>query len=335
MLAAAANPSLSSFSKLGYRTGFMFTRLSISIGRLPAYLVAAFLLTCGISIMGLSDNLVRLVSGEVGLGQYHFLRSAMSIAIFLCLHPFLHFQLAPINWRPVFWRTLCLSLSMTLFFSVLSFLPVALAGAGLFTSPVFVLLFSFLFFGVRPGWRRILAVICGSLGVFLVLRPDTQNFHILQILPILAGAFYAGASLTTRRYCADESPYTLSLAYFMMIGIIGLFGASFVDFLGIQGRDEAAFLLRGLVWPPAPVYGWIAVMTLLSVVGIFMITKAYQMAETSYMSIFEYSYLISAGLVGWLLWGSVFGGGEIAGMGLIIAAGIIAAISAGRHKSQR
>ena len=176
----------------------MFTCLSIFIASLPAYLVAAFLLTSGISIMGLSDNLVRLVSDQVGLGQYHFLRSAMSIAIFLCLRPFLHFQLAPTNWRPVFWRTLCLSLSMTLFFSVLSFLPVALAGAGLFTSPVFVLVFSFLFFGVRPGWRRIVAVICGSLGVFLVLRPDAQSFHLLQLLPILAGAFYAGASLITR-----------------------------------------------------------------------------------------------------------------------------------------
>ena len=282
--------------------------------------------------MGLSDNLVRLVSDQVGLGQYHFLRSAMSIAIFLCLRPFLHFQLQPINWRPVFWRTLCLSLSMTLFFSVLSFLPVALAGAGLFTSPVFVLVFSFLFFGVRPGWRRIVAVICGSLGVFLVLRPDAQSFHLFQLLPILAGAFYAGASLITRRYCATESPYTLSLAYFVMIGFIGLFGASIIAFLGIQGRDEASFLLRGLIWPAAPVLGWVAVMTLLSVTGIFMITKAYQMAETSYMSIFEYSYLISAGLAGWLLWGSVFGMGEVAGMGLIIAAGIMAAFSAGRHR---
>jgi drug/metabolite transporter (DMT)-like permease len=313
----------------------MFTHLSIFIASLPAYLVAAFLLTGGISIMGLSDNLVRLVSDQVGLGQYHFLRSAMSIAIFLCLRPFLHFQLQPINWRPVFWRTLCLSLSMTLFFSVLSFLPVALAGAGLFTSPVFVLVFSFLFFGVRPGWRRIVAVICGSLGVFLVLRPDAQSFHLLQLLPILAGAFYAGASLITRRYCATESPYTLSLAYFVMIGFIGLFGASIIDFLGIQGRDEASFLLRGLIWPAAPVLGWIAVMTLLSVTGIFMITKAYQMAETSYMSIFEYSYLISAGLAGWLLWGSVFGMGEVAGMGLIIAAGIMAAFSAGRHRPKR
>jgi drug/metabolite transporter (DMT)-like permease len=285
--------------------------------------------------MGLSDNLVRLVSEDIGLGQYHFLRSALSIALFLIMRGFVSFRLQIINWRPVMLRTLFLSLSMTLFFSVLSFLPVALAGAGLFTSPVFVLLFSVFIFRMRPGWRRILAVVLGSVGVWFVLRPDTQNFQLIQILPILAGAFYAGASLTTRRYCAEESPYALTMAYFVLIGLIGLLGALVIDLAGIQGREQAAFLLRGLVWPDASTYGWIAVMSLLSMLGIFMITKAYQMAETSYMSIFEYCYLISAGLFGWLLWGSVFRVSEFTGMGLIVVAGVVAAISAGRRGARR
>ena len=302
---------------------------------LPPPLIAAIFLTIGISIMGLSDNLVRLVSEDIGLGQYHFLRSALSIALFLIMRGFVSFRLQIINWQPVLLRTLFLSLSMTLFFSVLSFLPVALAGAGLFTSPVFVLLFSVVVFRIFPGWRRILAVVLGSVGVWFVLRPDTQNFQLIQILPILAGAFYAGASLTTRRYCAEESPYALTMAYFVLIGLIGLLGALVIDLAGIQGREQAAFLLRGLVWPDASTYGWIAVMSLLSVLGIFMITKAYQMAETSYMSIFEYSYLISAGLFGWLLWGSVFGVSEFTGMGLIVVAGVVAAISAWRRGARR
>ena len=311
----------------------MISRPVTFIRSLPTPLIAAFLLTIGISILGFSDNLVRLVSEDIGLGQYHFLRSAMSIALFLMMRPFMSFSLQVIKWRPVLLRTLFLSLSMTLFFSVLSFLPVALAGAGLFTSPVFVLLFSVVIFQMRPGWRRILAVLLGSVGVWFVLRPDTQNFQLIQILPVLAGAFYAGASLTTRRYCADESPYALTMVYFVLIGLIGLLGALAIDLAGIQGHEQAAFLLRGLVWPDASVYGWMAVMALLSVLGIFMITKAYQMAETSYMSIFEYSYLISAGLFGWLLWGSVFGASEFTGMGLIVVAGVVAAISAGRRKS--
>jgi drug/metabolite transporter (DMT)-like permease len=301
---------------------------------LPSPLFAALLLTSGISILGLSDNLVRFVSDDIGLGQYHFLRSVMSVLLFLIVHKFVEIQLRPIRWAPVLLRTLFMSLSMTLFFSVLSFLPVALAGAGLFTSPIFVLVFSFLFFGVRPGWRRMVAVICGSAGVWLVLRPDAQAFHLIQLLPVLGGAFYAAASLTTRHYCADESPHALSVIYFFMIGFIGLSGAVAIDLFGIEGTNETAFLLRGLAWPSGVTLFWMAVMTGLSVLGIWMITRAYQLAETSYMSIFEYCYLISAGIFGWLLWGSFFGLTEFMGMGLISAAGALIALSAGKAQKE-
>ncbi len=308
----------------------LLSSIGIFFGKMPLPLRGACLLTGGITIMGLSDNLVRLVSEDIGLGQYHFMRSAMSIAVFLILRKFISFSLRPKRWGPVLWRALFLSLSMALFFSVLSFLPVALAGAGLFTSPVFVLIFSVIFFKLRPGWRRSLAVVLGGFGVWLILRPDMQAFSLIQLLPILAGAFYAGGSLTTRRYCAEESPYTLSMAYFVMIGLIGFVWASALDFGNILAPGKAAFLFRGLVWPGSDIIFWVGVMTGLSLLGILMITKAYQIAETSYMSIFEYSYLISAGIFGWLLWGNIYRTGEFIGMGLIVAAGLLVAFSAAR-----
>jgi drug/metabolite transporter (DMT)-like permease len=161
-----------------------------------------------------------------------------------------------------------------------------------------------------------------------------QAFSLIQLLPVLAGAFYAAASLTTRRYCAQESPYTLSMAYFGMIGLIGFLWALALDLGDVSAAGKAAFLLRGLVWPGPEICFWVAVMTGLSVLGILMITKAYQMAETSYMSIFEYSYLISAGIIGWLLWGNIFRTGEFVGMGLIVAAGLLVALSAARISEQ-
>jgi drug/metabolite transporter (DMT)-like permease len=124
------------------------------------------------------------------------------------------------------------------------------------------------------------------------------------------------------------------MAYFAMIGIIGFLWALVLDLGDISVAGKAAFLLRGLVWPSPVIIFWVAVMTGLSVLGILMITKAYQMAETSYMSIFEYGYLISAGIIGWLLWGNIFMTGEFIGMGLIVAAGLLVAFSAARLSEQ-
>jgi drug/metabolite transporter (DMT)-like permease len=45
---------------------------------------------------------------------------------------------------------------MILYFSVIPMMPIAEAGAGLFTSPIFVLLFSFLFFGEKNFYSAII-----------------------------------------------------------------------------------------------------------------------------------------------------------------------------------
>ena len=118
---------------------------------------------------------------------------------------------------------------MLLFFSVLSFLPSAVAGAGLFTSPIFVLILLAICYRLLPESAGLslsgLAVwVCG-----LVLRPDMAGFNALHIIPVIAGAFYAGNIVITNRYCADESPMCLSLFYFTGLGLAGLGGGVLVQ----------------------------------------------------------------------------------------------------------
>ena len=48
----------------------------------------------------------------------------------------------PVNWRPVMGRTLLQTASMFLYFGSLPIMSVAEAAAGLFTSPIFVLIFT-------------------------------------------------------------------------------------------------------------------------------------------------------------------------------------------------
>ena len=61
-------------------------------------------------------------------------------------------------------------------FGAVAVLPIAQVGAGLFTAPIFVLIFSALFFGLPIGKWRIIAVGLGFAGVLLLLRPDAGAF---------------------------------------------------------------------------------------------------------------------------------------------------------------
>ena len=58
-----------------------------------------------------------------------------------------------------------------------------------------------------------------------------------------------------------------------------------------------------------------------------MMTRAYQLTQTSYATIYEYAYLLSAGLFSWIFWGIVPGVMSFLGIALIIIAGVVITIA--------
>ena len=60
-----------------------------------------------------------------------------------------------------------------------------------------------------------------------------------------------------------------------------------------------------------------------SVAGVALITRGYQIADASYVSVFEYSFLISAGFWGYMLFGELLDVNGLIGVILISSAGII------------
>ena len=113
---------------------------------IPPSTRGAILLVTGISVFGFSDNLTLLVSDQVGVGQFHFSRSLIAVFMVLALGRIFGLGVWPKNWKPVLARTVFIVMSMLLYFSVLPMMPIAEAGAGLFTSPIFVLIFSTVLF---------------------------------------------------------------------------------------------------------------------------------------------------------------------------------------------
>ena len=286
---------------------------------------SAVLLVAGISIFGFSDNLTMLVSKDVGVGQFHFSRSLFAVFMVAILGKLLGLSVIPSLWKPVLVRTLFMVIAIFLYFSVMPMMAIAEAGAGLFTSPIFVLLFSSILFRERIGWRRILAVAMGSCGVLLILQPGSEGFSPYHLIPILSGASYAFGSIITFRYLSDESPLAILMSFIVAIGLCGGAVATGLTVLPVSQEliAQAPFLFRG--WQMVDVWFWIwmAVIAMGACMALSMMTRAYQIAQTSYAAIYEYAYLISVGFFSWVFWGVVPGILSIAGIVLIIFAGVL------------
>lgn len=280
------------------------------------------------TLIGLTDNYVRIIAADTGLWQFHFIRTLMALPLFLLAATLLGLKLRPVNLQAVVARSMVHGAALMVYFGCLAFLTVAQVAAGLFTAPIFVLLLSRYVYGHALGPVRIVAVALGFAGVIMLLTPGTdQPLGWASILPVAAGALYALGNLATREWCMGESAAALTLGFFLALGSFGLAGTLLFTLLPVAVPDGTeGFVLRGWVSPSAGFLLLTALHALGSVLGVGMAVRAYQLAEASRVSVFEYAVLPIAAGWGWLLWGESVTWLGLAGMALIAAAGSMIAL---------
>lgn len=289
--------------------------------------LAAGLVVGAMALFGLIDNFVRLAAADGGLWQFHLLRSVVALIVLVPMAAMMGVSLRPKRPGAVLARSVLNSVAMVIYFGCLGFMPIAQVVAGLFTAPIFVVLFSVLFFGQTVGPRRIVAVVIGFGGAVLALRPEVGSVTLWTAVPVLAGAVYALGNIATRRWCEGEGTLTLLGAFFacmMVWGALGVLALTLFPVPVPEGGD--GFITRGWVWPDGIFGIMIVVQGLGSLVGVGMTIRAYQMADATYVSVFENLLLVFATLWAAILWAEIPDAVALTGLAMIVTAGVIIAL---------
>ena len=283
------------------------------------------LLVIGISILGVSDSLLLTVSESASVGQFHLIRSIFILCGILFVSRVWGLPLIPRQWTLMIVRTFFMVSAILLYFTAMPLMPIAEAGAGLFTSPIFVLLFSAIFLKepIRP--RQVLMVGVGMLGVVLILLPNLGKFTIFHLFPLGAGAMYAIASMLTFRHLSNESPLAILVCFMIGIGVIGGIMTTIFSVFPVapELNSEARFLFRPWTHVSKDYFLWVGMIAVLSLVALVCITRAYQTTKTSQVAIYEYAYLASVGISSYLIWDVLPSSLGIVGILLIIVTGLL------------
>ena len=109
---------------------------------------------------------------------------------------------------------------MILYFGVIPMMPIAEAGAGLFTSLFLSYYFHFNFWRKNKN-NQIASFIIGLTGVFNIRNSNFKS-NYLPYTAFIAGATCAMGTIITNKYCKDESPLSLLLMFLSSIGVVGL-----------------------------------------------------------------------------------------------------------------
>ena len=199
-------------------------------------------------------------------------------------------------------------LSSLLFAAGVAVLPIAEASAINFVSPILITALSIPLLGEAVGWRRWTAALAGLVGVLIVIRPGASTFATASLLPLAAAASWAGAAVVTRMMSGADRPIT-TLAYSALVG------------------TAVTSLIVPFVWvlPTKAELGLGVGIGLLSTAGHWLVVLAYRHAAASTIAPFSYVQLIWAGVLGFLVFGSVPDLCTVAGASIIALSGLYTA----------
>jgi len=202
-------------------------------------------------------------------------------------------------------RYLLVLLLSLCFFWALSMMKLVDAITIAFAAPIIITALSVPILREAVGLRRWIAIGVGFCGVLIILRPGTGVFQWAALAALGGALFYALLMINTRACKRTES--TAALMLYPQIGI-SLTGLAMVSWFWVTPTllDLALFAFAGL-------FGSIGVMCL---------THAFRLAPAAAIAPFEYTALVWATLLGYLVWGELPDGITLLGASIIIASGL-------------
>lgn len=185
-------------------------------------------------------------------------------------------------------------------------LPLSTAITLGFSQVFFVTLLALLFLNESIGRHRIAAVVVGFFGVLVVMRPGVNAVvDVHALIPVL-GALGASVAITcVRRLSRTESTATLLVYQSVFVGLLA--GVPLLWFWATPDLSGLMLLLA---------------MGVLASAGQWIGVKALRMGDASVVGNIEYTKLIYAAGLGYLLFGEVPDGYTILGAAIITASSL-------------
>ncbi len=265
------------------------------------------MMLAGIAGFAVMDATIKWLTADYPVPQVVALRSWFGLPILILLAmregglPALRTR-RPLVHIGRYGLVMLLSLS---FFWALSSMKLVDAIAITFAAPIIITALSVPLLREPVGLRRWIAIGVGFCGVLIMLRPGVGVFQWAALVVIGSAVVYALLMITTRAYKATES--TASLMLYPQIGI-SLTGIVMVQFFWVTPTpvDLALFAFAGF-------FGSIGVMCL---------THAFRLAPAAAIAPFEYTALLWATLLGYLVWGELPDSITLLGASIVIASGL-------------
>ncbi|MAI06255.1 MAG: hypothetical protein CBC47_03860 [Alphaproteobacteria bacterium TMED87] len=257
-------------------------------------------------IMTVMDAAVKWLVSDYSIQQINFFRSIVAMIVLL---PQVYidggrsaFKMS--NKKIHFWRVFLMLVISYSWFYALGKMGLAEIGALVMVSPLFITILTPLLLKESVSKKKWFAVLFGFFGMLVIMRPGFEVFRPISILPASVALGYALLLISNRSNRETET--LTSLVYYPLFGIF-IFSLFLLPF--------------GWITPPFIDLSIMFFIGFCGGIGHFCLTVAFRYASPPTLAPLEYTGLLWAILLGYLIFRETPDTWTIIGMVLITGAG--------------
>ncbi|PVA06414.1 DMT family transporter [Thalassorhabdomicrobium marinisediminis] len=272
---------------------------------------AALLIVVSMAAFTINDAFMKLASPGVPFFEQIFLRGVL---ITLGLTG-LAWALGQLSFRPsrrdralTLLRTLTETVGTVIFLTALFSMPIANLSAILQALPLTVTLAAAVFLGEPVGWRRLLAILVGFIGVAIIIRPGFEGFSVYSLYGVAAVCAITLRDLTARKLSAEIPSIRVALS----------------AAIGVTVMSAAASLIMGERWvmPDTGAALLMAGAAVCLMVGYISAVAGMRLGEVGFVAPFRYTSLLVALILGRVLFDEFPDALTLLGAGIVVATGL-------------
>lgn len=172
-------------------------------------------------------------------------------------------------------------------------------------TPFFVTLFAVFILKEKLLKVEYYSLFSAFIAVMFVIKPEFNMSILGGIIGVLGAAFAGGAYTLVSHINKRENPATI-VFYFTFVSVVLTLPFMFYEFVVPSSKDMIYLLLTGIF----------------ATIGQFMVTLAYKYGKPSEVAIYNYTSIVFALVLGYMIWGEIPDLLSIFGSLILIGTGI-------------
>ena len=244
---------------------------------------------------------IKATGDHIPLFQVVFFRNFFALLPLIFFIYFLKLNFSSINnYKLHIARAFIGITAMSLFFISIRYVPLVEMQTISYSSVFFISILSIFFLGEKIGYRRIIAIFVGFIGVLIILKPSTELFSNYSVLPLIASLFLSMAVIVLKKILLTNNNILSVWVFTVLCTILSLF-----------------FYNENWVWPNNLDLSFMIASGILGFIAQICLTKSFQLADASILAPIDFSSVIWSFSLGYIFFGELISSDVLIG-GLII-----------------